>query len=82
MIFAFALMTVARRGADRPEYGGAVFVENAANRLLLADFAHFALALDRGVCRQRLDPELARVSATSSISAARRSPWTAIRSRL
>ena len=53
-------MTIARRGADGPEHGGAVFVENAADALLLADFAHFALALDRGVCHQRLDPELAQ----------------------
>ena len=57
MIFALALMTIARRGADSAEHGGAVFVENAADGLLLADFAHFALALDRGVCHQRFDPE-------------------------
>jgi hypothetical protein len=52
-------MTIARRGADGPEHGGAVVVENAADGLLLTDFAHFALTLDRGVCHQRLDPELA-----------------------
>ena len=53
-------MTIARRGADRAEHRGAVLVEHAADVLLLPDFSHFALAFDRGVCHQRLDPELAQ----------------------
>src|SRR6185437_7197612 len=53
-------MPVAGGGADRAEDRGSVFLEHAANRLLRADLAHFALALDDRGGHQRLDVKLAQ----------------------
>jgi hypothetical protein len=53
-------MPIARRRADRAEHRGAVFIEDAAHGLLVADLSHLALPLDRGRRHQRLDAELAQ----------------------
>ena len=65
------------------EHGGAALVEVARTSSSLPNSAHLALAFDRAFRHQRIEAEFAQGgAATSSISAARRSPWLAMRSKL